>query len=158
MERGCEFSSVLVLNVKHNKDANTSNISWILGCFGMRVMSRYCMFLAVECLLVYRKDIAAQTDRNNGSLVPREQAPQIDFISLSLVLRSTSCFLTVRSDSLQSLYPPEGKERTTLIKKKKRVQRRNGPALCKLLHIPERNSQLSTVALRMLSNMCHERL
>lgn len=42
--------------------------------------------------------------------LPGEQGPQIDFISLSLLLEGTSCFLTVLLDSLQSLSPPEGKD------------------------------------------------
>lgn len=42
--------------------------------------------------------------------LPRGRGPQIDFISLSLLLEGASCFLTVLLDSLQSLSPPEGKD------------------------------------------------
>ncbi len=131
------------------------------------------MFLAVECLLVYRKDIAAQTDCVTMALSSPENGPTNRFHLAFSCAQEHFLFLTVRLDSLQSLYPPEGKERTTLIIKKERAQRKDSrgetvqpsAGSCKLLHIPEKLTTVmiqSTVTfsfhLQMLSNIRHERL
>ncbi len=63
-----------------NKDVYTSHPSWIVGCLGMRVtLGRSERWpdtvLAVECLLVYRKDIAAQTDCVTMALSSPENKP-----------------------------------------------------------------------------------